>query len=271
MHVLLTNDDGIAAPGLWVAARALANLGSVLIVAPSADCSGYGAALPPAQTLSYRPYGGDTRLPRVAAYALDSTPAACAHVGLSGALDDRPIDLVVSGVNAGANLGRDVLYSGTVGAALTARLLGTPAIAVSLDIVNGDVPRWDAATWAIRQMVERWRALPEPEPVVYNVNVPNRPAAMLAGARITALSDHSFLSQYEFTAEPGSATLTAVRSGLARRSASPAWSDSQAVAEGFVAITPLRPFADILGAARRDDAARVPLAFAPAERSLKAA
>ena len=106
MNILLTNDDGIAAPGLWAAARALASLGQVLVVAPSANWSGYGAALPPVAELAYAPFAVAADLAdRVTAFSVDGTPAACAQVGLSGALSTRSIDLVVSGINAGLNVG----------------------------------------------------------------------------------------------------------------------------------------------------------------------
>ena len=138
MNFLLTNDDGIDAPGLWAASRALAELGRVLIVAPNANYSGYGAALPPSRDVFCEAYpASGVTMPGIAAFSLAAPPAVCAQVGLSGALSRMPIDLVVSGINHGANLGRDVLYSGTVGAALTAYLLGKPAIAISLDAKLG--------------------------------------------------------------------------------------------------------------------------------------
>ena len=132
VNILLTNDDGVSAPGLWAAVSALSSAGSVTVVAPASNCSGYGAALPPSGCFSFAPY----RLPvgctgDVKAYGLVGTPAACAQVGLSGVLGGGPFDLVVSGVNLGANMGRDLFYSGTVGAALTAHLMGIPAIAIS--------------------------------------------------------------------------------------------------------------------------------------------
>ena len=113
MNFLLTNDDGIDAPGLWAASRALAELGRVLIVAPNANYSGYGAALPPSRDVFCEAYpASGVTMPGIAAFSLAAPPAVCAQVGLSGALSKMPIDLVVSGINHGANLGHDVLYSG---------------------------------------------------------------------------------------------------------------------------------------------------------------
>lgn len=139
--------------------RALAVLGHVTIVAPASNYSGYGAALPPAQSLSCSPYRHPENYPdRVQAYILAATPTTCAHVGLSGALGGGPFDLCVSSINLGANLGRDVFYSGTVGAALTAHLLGVPAIAISLDVGLAEVAHWEAAAWALIEAVRLWQA-----------------------------------------------------------------------------------------------------------------
>jgi 5'-nucleotidase len=255
INFLLTNDDGILAPGLRAAARALARLGDVLVVAPAENYSGYGAALPPMHKLAYRPYAGaDLDGPNVTAYALAGTPATCAQVGLSGVLGERPIDLVVSGVNAGSNLGRDVLYSGTVGAAITAHLLGVPALAVSLDCGSTGPMHWDSAEWAIREGVGMWleqRAQgPGQGTLVYNVNVPNRPAATLAGLQLTSCGEHSFLPRYRFERDnPQHGTISAVYHAVYEddlREKTEPWTDSAAVAQGFVSVTPLRLFPDLL-------------------------
>ena len=203
MNFLLTNDDGIAAPGLWAAARALAGLGRVLIVAPSANYSGYGAALPPADEISFslRPTPRD--LPFVTAFAVDGTPATCAHVGLSGALSAMPIDLVVSGINAGLNVGRDVFLSGTVGAALTARILGYPAIAISLQVGNNSGEHWDTAGACLAELVQTFGETIRLDDAPYNVNVPNRPLHELAGVRVTSLSTHSCLDNYQLAVKNG--------------------------------------------------------------------
>lgn len=251
MHFLLTNDDGITAPGLWAAARALATLGSVLIVAPANNYSGYGPAHPPKETIAYKRYpapGGD--LPNVVAYALSATPAACAHIGLSGAFGRQPVDMVVSGINKGLNVGRDVLYSGTVGAALTAQLLGYPAVAASLDYSGSGVAHWESAGWAILRAIEMWRKRVEPTPIVFNVNVPNLPVLALAGVQVTAFGTASFLGKYQFGSDPHDEhTLVALRNDdrYAAQDDDPGrWWDSTAVVHGRVSITPLRPFPDLL-------------------------
>lgn len=251
MRFLLTNDDGIDAPGLWAAAQVLSALGSVLIVAPSRNHSGYGAAHPPSSSLAYTSYPVDSlRYPQVTAYALEATPAACAHIGLSGAFGSEPVDLVVSGVNAGLNLGHDVLYSGTVGAALTAQLLGYSALAVSLDWWDRDEAHWETAGRAMRQAMALWQHGVDRTPTVFNVNVPNVPLGRLAGVQITTFGAETFLGKYQFVADrdaPG--TIQALRHNghiRSRRNGAGLWEDGVAVAQGYVSITPMRPFPDVL-------------------------
>ena len=248
MNVLLTNDDGIAAPGIWAAARALACFGRITVVAPTANHSGYGAALPPARSVSCFPYHHGREHPAgVVAYGLAGTPAGCAHVGLSGALGGGPFDLLVSGINHGANLGRDVFYSGTVGAALTAHLLGVPAIAVSLDVGTAGIAHWDTAAWALAETIRLWQENPEPMPVVFNVNVPNLPLSALAGTLITTLGHTSCLTRYSFSPDPHvENTLAALRSEDNGPLAAEPWSDAWAVQLGYVSITPFRAVPDLL-------------------------
>lgn len=251
MRFFLTNDDGIAAPGLWAAARTLASMGSVLIVAPANNFSGYGPAHPPTQSMAYERYRGEgSALANITAYSLSATPAACAHVGLSGVFGRRPIDMVVSGVNAGANLGRDVLYSGTVGAALTAQLLGFPAMAISLDFSGSGVAHWETAGWAIRTVFTMWQRRVDSTPLVFNVNVPNLPVAGLSGTQLTTFGTDSFLGKYHFRSDPHDEhTVVATRHNNGKYDegrGSDTWNDIAAVARGRVSITPLRPFPDLL-------------------------
>ncbi len=251
MRFLLTNDDGIDAPGLWTAAQVLSAWGSVLIVAPTHNHSGYGPAHPPSSSLNYTPFPVDgQRYPHVTAYALEATPAACAHIGLSGAFGAEPVDLVVSGVNAGLNLGHDVLYSGTVGAALTAQLVGYSALAVSLDWWGTGEAHWETAGRAIRQAMALWQHGVDRTPTVFNVNVPNVPLSRLTGVQITTFGSETFLGKYQFVADGAtSGVIRAVRQNgdlRSRRNGAGLWEDSVAVAQGYVSITPMRPFPDVL-------------------------
>ncbi len=245
MKFLLTNDDGVTAPGLWAAASALAEVGQVLIVAPSGNCSGYGPAYPPGQVLSWFPYRNGSNHPAgVTAYGLSATPATCAHVGLSGVFGMQDFDLVVSGVNEGANIGRDVFYSGTVGAALTAHFLGRPAIAISLAVQPGQAAHWDSARQAVREVVALWREDQQRgyREVFYNVNVPNRVVGDLRGLRVAGLSGHSFLPASRFEQAPNQPNQVLIRRVEDCAPAGHAlWSDAWAIEQGHVSITPLKP------------------------------
>jgi 5'-nucleotidase len=246
MHFLLTNDDGIEAPGLWAAAGALASLGTVLVVAPVKNYSGYGAALPAATEISFWPYQrAGLAIAGVTAFGVSGTPATCAHVGLSGALSKRPVDLVVSGINDSANLGRDVFYSGTVGAALTAHLAGVPAIAISLDAAPSGVPHWETAAWAVEELVRTWQVRQTASPALFNVNVPNRPLSEVAGVQMTALGGTSFLLTSAVRATSDNTLAVISPDGPAFRPTEPG-SDGWALNRGYVSITPLRVPHDLL-------------------------
>ncbi len=262
MKILLTNDDGIAAPGIWVAARALAKLGHITIVAPADNHSGYGAALPPARRISYFPYHHPNGHPEnVVAYGAVATPATCVHIALGGALGG-PFDLVVSGINHGANLGQDVFYSGTVGAALTAHLLGLPAIAVSLAAASDETAHWETAAWALGEAIRLQRAsasgalgaAPDSPPPLFNINVPNRPLPRLAGTLVTVPAIISCLTRYRFCADPHAGNIIVSPSQDHQRTPEPG-TDAWAVERGYVAITPLRAFPDVLDV--------VPVGFSP--------
>lgn len=246
MNILLTNDDGIAAPGLWAAARALSSMGHVLVVAPSANWSGYGAALPPVSELGYAPFPVAPGLADfVTAFSVDGTPAACAQVDLSGALSTLPIDLVVSGINAGLNVGRDVFYSGTVGAAITARLMGKPAIAVSLEIGSNGVRHFESAAACLYDVVHEFAGKLLADPAVINLNVPDRPLAQLAGVKVTTLSAWSCANAYQI-AVSGEDRLQLRRIYQGNGSGYVPGTDAWAVSKGYLSVTRLRLLEDML-------------------------
>ncbi|XVS60690.1 5'/3'-nucleotidase SurE [Actinosynnema sp. CA-299493] len=177
MRVLITNDDGIDSPGLAALARgAVAHGWTTVVAAPAREASGTSAGLTAT--------GDDQRvqierrelpgLPDVPAYAVSAHPGFIALVASQGAFGDPP-DIVLSGVNRGANVGRAVLHSGTVGAALTAGINGARALAVSLDVgLDADVTHhWDTAVAVASKLFDRVAALPAGS--VLNLNVPNRP------------------------------------------------------------------------------------------------
>jgi 5'-nucleotidase len=240
MNFLLTNDDGIEAPGLWAAAEALAKLGPVLVVAPMRNFSGYGAALPPTSALSYYPYRrSGLAMPGITAFAVSGTPAACMQVGLSGALSKRPIDLVVSGINDALNVGHDIFLFGTVGAALTGHLLGFPALAVSLETGASGVPHWDTAAWAVQEVIRTWTERKECTQLLYNINVPNQPLARVVGVQMTTLSKVSCLTRYQIRATSDSTLAVTERHDQQDAPRQPG-TDVWAVEHRHISITPLR-------------------------------
>src|SRR2546423_4536924 len=191
MRILLTNDDGIDAPGLHVLAHALIGVDADLVVAaPTEDLSGSGAAIGPLHLrsgLEWEP-AAVPDLPDVPAYRVDGPPGLAVLLARLGAVGDPP-DLVVAGINPGNNTGRSVLHSGTVGAALTALNFGGAGVAISLGTPaeEGDVLEWDTAAEVARRVVESLLPL-LPDKLLINVNVPGVPLDRVKGWRRTRLA-----------------------------------------------------------------------------------
>ncbi|NYT36608.1 5'/3'-nucleotidase SurE [Allopusillimonas soli] len=177
MHILVSNDDGYTAPGLQALAQALDGLGELTIVAPETNCSGSSNSL----TLN-RPLW--VRQAQNGFHYVNGTPSDCVHIALTGLLDRRP-DLVVSGINNGANMGEDTLYSGTVAAATEGYLFGIPAIAFSL--VEKDWAHLDGAVRIARALVERQLREPLSAPMLLNVNIPAVDYHAIRETRVTRL------------------------------------------------------------------------------------
>lgn len=177
MRILVSNDDGYNAPGLEALVQALKGLGDLTVVAPETNCSGSSNSLTLNRPLSVRQAANGF-------YYVNGTPSDCVHIALTGLLDFRP-DLVVSGINNGANMGDDTLYSGTVAAATEGYLFGIPAIAFSL--VERGWQHLGTAARVARQVVEQQIAQPLLGPVLLNVNIPAVDYDALKGIRITRL------------------------------------------------------------------------------------
>jgi len=174
---LVSNDDGYFAPGITLLAEALSRLGEVTVVAPERDRSGASNSLTLDRPLVVR------RAPN-GYFSVNGTPTDCVHIAVTGLLDFTP-DMVVSGVNLGANMGDDTIYSGTVAAAVEGYLLGIPSIAVSLTSKVGE--HFDTAIGVALKMVERLSRAPFGEPVLLNVNVPDIAPERLRGIEVTRL------------------------------------------------------------------------------------
>ena len=182
MRVLVSNDDGVDAPGIRTLAKGLRAAGhEVLIVAPDRDRSGVSNALTldaPVRVIQQEP----------AVWRVYGTPTDCVHVAITGMLEEEP-DIVVSGINNCANLGDDVIYSGTVAAAMEGRFLGLPAVAISLATADHDGRHYDTAARAAVEIVARLAADPLPADTILNVNVPDLPWEDVAGFEVARLGN----------------------------------------------------------------------------------
>lgn len=183
MHFLISNDDGVNATGIKALANVLQDLGEITVFAPSGDRSGASNSL----TLD-RPI----RIHKVAEnrFSVDGTPTDCVHMALTGLMSKEP-DMVVSGINNAPNLGDDVLYSGTVAAAIEGRYLGLPAIAISLATMRGvrGERYFDTAEFFIKKIMKNLQSNPLPEDTILNINIPNLPVNKVKGIKITRLGN----------------------------------------------------------------------------------
>ncbi|AEC19509.1 stationary phase survival protein SurE [Pusillimonas sp. T7-7] len=177
MHILVSNDDGYTAPGLEALVQSLKGLGDLTVVAPETNCSGASNSLTLNRPLSVRQANNGF-------YYVNGTPSDCVHIALTGLLDFRP-DLVVSGINNGANMGEDTLYSGTVAAATEGYLFGIPAIAFSL--VQKGWEHLDSAARVARKIAEQHMRSPLPDFTLLNVNIPAVPFEAIQEMRVTRL------------------------------------------------------------------------------------
>ncbi len=178
MRILLSNDDGVLAPGLRALVQELSTFAELEIMAPDRNRSGASNSLTLSRPLRARQLDNGH-------YSVEGTPTDCVHLALTGFFD-KPFDLVVSGINEGANLGDDIIYSGTVAAAMEGRFLGLPAIAVSMLGDNG-IYHYDTAARLVRQLIMKLNTNPLPSKTILNVNVPNVPFDELKGIEVTRL------------------------------------------------------------------------------------
>lgn len=229
MRILLSNDDGYFAPGLAVLAEVLAGLGQLTVVAPERDRSGASNSLTLDRPLHVRRAANGFQY-------VNGTPTDCVHLAVTGLLDQTP-DIVVSGINHGANMGEDTLYSGTVAAATEGYLLGIPAIAMSLEGREGR--HFETAGRVARELVERIGRDPFSEPMLFNVNVPDLPWASLTGTEVTRLGRRHKAEGVVKSQNPRGQTVWWIGAAGGARDAGPG-TDFNAVAAGRVSITPLQ-------------------------------
>ncbi|MEN3372132.1 5'/3'-nucleotidase SurE [Dechloromonas sp. ZS-1] len=229
MRILLSNDDGYFAPGLAALAEALAGLGDIIVVAPEQNRSGASNSL----TLDRPMY---LKTAQSSFHYVNGTPTDCVHLAVSGMLDIQP-DIIVSGINLGANMGDDTIYSGTVAAATEGYLFGIPSFAVSLTSFEGR--HFATAGKVARDMVERFVRDPIREPVLLNINVPDIPANELKGVVTTRLGRRHKAEPMVRTVSPRGETMYWIGAAGAASDAGPG-TDFHAVESGYASVTPLQ-------------------------------
>src|SRR5450755_112785 len=231
VKILLSNDDGYRAEGLAALAEAIKPLGAITIVAPDRNRSGASNSLTLDVPVRATHYDTD-------AYYVNGTPTDCVHLAISG-LFDFEHDIVVSGVNDGANLGDDTLYSGTVAAAVEGRFLGLPAIAVSLCVESGSPRNFASAAQIAARLVARMAHTPLQGSVILNVNVPDLPGGELRGVKVTRLGNRHRAEPVVRAKDPRGRDVYWVGSAGAGQDAGPG-TDFHAIAAGYASITPLQ-------------------------------
>ncbi|MDP1698404.1 MAG: 5'/3'-nucleotidase SurE [Xanthomonadaceae bacterium] len=231
MRVLVSNDDGVEAPGIGVLAQALRDAGhQVFVIAPDRDRSGASNSLTLDQPI--RVVQLDARTWRVA-----GTPTDCVHLALAGMLDVEP-DIVISGINNSANLGDDVIYSGTVAAAMEGRFLGLPAIAVSLAVGEGEHRHFDTAARAALAIMQRLGTDPLPADTILNLNVPDLPWAQVRGYEVTRLGHRHRAEPCIAQSDPRGRPIWWIGPPGPAQDAGPG-TDFHALRAGYISITPI--------------------------------
>ncbi|MBI1922403.1 MAG: 5'/3'-nucleotidase SurE [Geobacter sp.] len=229
MRILVTNDDGIHAPGITALAEALRALGEVAVVAPDRERSAVGHALTLHHPLRVREIGPDI-------YSVDGTPTDCVNMGIHSLLAERP-DIVVSGINRGANMGDDVTYSGTVSAAMEATLMGIPAFAVSLATLEEEGNYESAAHWAVKIASEIYKRRLPPDTFL-NINVPNLPLESILPPLVTSQGRRNYEGIIVDKIDPRGRKYYWIGSGE-MQFLDVAGTDYHAVKHGHVSVTPL--------------------------------
>ena len=233
MHFLVSNDDGVNATGIKALSEVLSELGEVTIYAPSADRSGASNSL----TLD-RP----VRIHKVSdnRFAVDGTPTDCVHMALTGLMDNVP-DMVASGINNAANLGDDVLYSGTVAAAIEGRYLGFPALAFSLATSHksGQVRYFETAQYFVKKIILNLQENPLPKDTILNINFPNLPVDQVKGIKVTRFGNRHKAENTVQELDPRGRKIYWIGPAGPEADAGEG-TDFHAIKNGFVSITPMQ-------------------------------
>lgn len=234
MRILLTNDDGIYAPGIKALAQALEGLGELAVAAPDRERSATGHGI-----TVFHPIRVDkVQIPgtSVKGWIVEGTPADCVKLGVC-ALLDKPPDLVVSGINRGPNLGTDVLYSGTVSAAVESIVLGSPALAVSLTAYSHDADYSGAAAF-VRRLCEKCFQNGLTPDTLLNVNIPPLEEPDIAGVKVTKLGSRRYKNVFEERKDPRGKSYYWLAGDAVDDLEEPN-SDVRAIHENMISITPI--------------------------------
>ncbi len=228
MRILVSNDDGVTAPGIKALADAMATFAEVEVVAPDRNRSGASNSLTLRNPLSVRQMDNGY-------YSVEGTPTDCVHLALTGFFTTH-LDMVVSGINEGANLGDDVLYSGTVAAAMEGRSLGYPALAISL--VGEQVRHYDTAAAVTKNLVMHLCKRRLPSQTILNINVPDLPLNQIKGIQITRLGTRHCAEPMVKEVDPRGRAIYWI-GPPGREADAGEGTDFYAINSGFVSITPL--------------------------------
>lgn len=229
MHILLSNDDGYQAPGIKALADVLASMAELTVVAPDRDRSGASHSLTLENPLRARTMDNGF-------IQVQGTPTDCVHLAITGLLEQEP-DMVIAGINAGANMGDDVIYSGTVAAATEGRFLGLPAMAVS---VASFAPRYlEDAARVVADLVTRLQKIPLSADSILNVNIPDLPYTELRGIQVTRLGHRHRAEPVVQQQDPRGRTIYWVGPAGPEQDAGPG-TDFHALRNAYVSITPIQ-------------------------------
>lgn len=234
MHILLTNDDGYQAEGITALYHELSAHHQVTVVAPETEQSAIGHAITVAEPIKVRRL--NKKNSHFDGFAVRGTPADCVKLGFFELLPHPP-DLVVSGINHGANVGVNILYSGTVSAASDAAILGLPAIAFSMRYQRDD--DFSVAAQFALQMVDSFFSLEVPNGILLNVNVPNLPRRSIRGVRLVHQSDARLIEDFDRRVSPRGAMYFWLVGETMGKTGNPN-DDFQSLEDGYITITPIR-------------------------------
>lgn len=231
LNILVTNDDGIFAPGIYALWEAMKEIGRVTVIAPDSEKSAVGHAITITDPIRVQEVSGKNGYN---GFAVKGTPADCVKLACSALMESTP-DIVVSGINSGANMGNDVIYSGTVSAATEGTLLGIPSIAFSLTSIRGGELR--GAQVVAKNIVKKVLEYGLPKGVLLNVNVPNIAYDNIRGIKVTKLGNRVFRDTFEKREDPRGKYYYWMSGEHSEDNET--GTDGVAVRDGFVSITPV--------------------------------